>query len=110
MIIGFVIWSIAAVLFLVIGISSWRSENEVGFFTGVNPPKMKDVTAYNHAVGKIWFWFTGLFEIAGIPFLFMKQNSLIALLIVVVVFLLVIGVIIAYLRVEAKYRICVDED
>ncbi|MCH5255842.1 MAG: hypothetical protein J1D87_01060 [Lachnospiraceae bacterium] len=105
MIIGFVIWSIVSVIFLVIGISSWRSENEVGFFTGVNPPKMRDVTAYNHAVGKIWFWFAGLFEITGITFLFIEQNSPVALLMVVAVVLLVIGLIIAYLRVEAKYRI-----
>ena len=105
MIIGFVIWSIVAVTFLVIGISSWSSENEVGFFTWVKPPKMKDVTAYNHAVGKIWFWFTGLFEMAGIPFLFIEQNSPIALLVAAAVVLLIIGLIIAYLRVEAKYRI-----
>ena len=105
MIIGFVIWTITAVLFLLIGISSWRSEKEVGFFTGVKPPKMKDVTAYNHAVAKIWFWFTGLFEIAGAPLLFIEQNSPVVLLMVIVVFLLIIGVVIAYLRVEAKYRI-----
>lgn len=105
MIIGFVVWTITAVLFLVIGISSWRSEKEVGFFTGVKPPKMKDVTAYNHAVAKIWFCFTGLFEIAGAPLLFIEQNSPVVLLMVIVVFLLIIGVVIAYLRVEAKYRI-----
>ena len=105
MIIGFVIWSITAVIFLVIGISSWRSENEVGFFTWVNPPKMKDVRAYNHSVGKIWFCFTGLFEMTGIPFIFIEQNSPIALLMTAAVVLLIIGLIIAYLRVEAKYRV-----
>lgn len=105
MVIGFVIWTVTAVLFLVIGISSWRSEKEVGFFTGVQPPKMKDVKAYNHAVAKIWFWFTGLFEMAGVPLLFIEQNSPIVLLMVIVVLFLVIGVAIGYLRVEAKYRI-----
>ena len=105
MIIGFIIWSITAVFYLVIGISSWRSENEVGFFAGVTPPKMKDVTAYNHAVAKLWFWFTGLFEAAGIPLLFIEQNSPVILFIVPVVLFLVIGIVIAYLRVEAKYKI-----
>lgn len=42
MMMGFVLWTVTAVLFLVIGISSWRAEEEVGFFTGVKPPKMKD--------------------------------------------------------------------
>lgn len=105
MIIGFVIWSVVAMFYLLIGIHSWNAKEEAGFFTFTKPPKMKDVTAYNHAVGKIWFCFTGLFEIIGIPFLFIEQNSPVALLIVVAVLLLVIGTMIAYLRVEAKYRV-----
>lgn len=105
MIIGFVIWTVTAVFYLIIGISSWRSEKEVGFFTGVKPPKMKDVKAYNHAVAKIWFWFTGLFEMAGVPLLFIEQNSPVVFLIVLAMLPLVIGAAIAYLRVEAKYRI-----
>lgn len=105
MIIGFAIWTVTAVFYLIIGISSWRSEKEVGFFTGVKPPKMKDVKAYNHAVAKIWFWFAGLFEVIGVPLLFIEQNSPIVFLIVLAMLPLVIGTVIVYLRVEAKYRI-----
>lgn len=105
MIIGFGIWTVTAVFYLIIGISSWRSEKEVGFFTGVKPPKMKDVKAYNHAVAKIWFWFAGLLEAIGVPLLFVEQNSPVVFLIVLAMLPLVIGAVLAYLRVEAKYRI-----
>ncbi len=104
MIIGFIIWSMCALIFLAIGISGWKSEKAVGFFTFVNPPEMKDIKKYNHAVSVLWFIFTILFEIMGIPVLFIKQNSPVAILLVFGVFFLVIGIIIAYLKIETKYR------
>lgn len=104
MIIAFVIWSLVALLFIFIGISSYRSKEEVGFFTGVKPKKMKDVAVYNHAVAKIWFFFAAIFEIIGIPLLFIEQNSPVALIMVLLTFLLVIGIIIAYFKVEEKYK------
>ena len=42
MIMGFVIWSIISAIMLGIGIWSYRSENPVGFFTGTQPPEVKD--------------------------------------------------------------------
>lgn len=102
--IAFIIWSICAGIFVLIGISTWRKKDEAGFFTGVKPPKMKDITAYNHAVAKIWFVFAALYELAGIPLGFIEQNSPIALLIVGIVVLLIIGMMIAYMKVEQKYR------
>ncbi|MGN0435565.1 MAG: hypothetical protein ACI4D8_02925, partial [Wujia sp.] len=104
MIIAFVIWSLVAIIFLMIGISSYRSKVEVGFFNGVKPKKMKDVAAYNHAVAKIWFFFAAAFEIIGIPLLFIEQNSPVALIMVLLTIWLIIGIIIAYLKVEQKYK------
>lgn len=104
MMIGFTIWTMTAVLFLIIGIISWRSKAEAGFFTGVKPPKMKDVTAYNHAVAKIWFVFALLFEITGIPLLFIQQNSPAAFLLVGAVVIFIIAMMTAYLKMEKKYR------
>ena len=75
MITGFAIWSLVSLLFLSIGCSSWKAKEPVGFFTGVKPVEMKDVTAYNRAVAKIWFVFAGLLEILGIPLLYLEQNS-----------------------------------
>ena len=47
MVVGFIIWSIVVIIFMLIGISAWKSKQEVGFFTFAKPPKMKDVVKYN---------------------------------------------------------------
>lgn len=104
MIIGFIIWTLCALVFLAIGIVSWNSKKEVGFFTGVKPNQMKDVKAYNRAVAKIWFVFTFIYELLGLPFLFAEQNSPIFLFSVIGTMFLIIGIAVAYIRVEAKYR------
>ena len=46
MILGFVIWSLMGLMIAGLGIHSLRSENAVGFFAGVEPPKVKDVKKY----------------------------------------------------------------
>lgn len=102
---AFIIWSIVAVIYIIVGVVSYRSGKEAGFFTGVEPKKMKNVKAYNHAVGKLWFVFSLLFELAGIPLVRSEQNSPFVLLSIVVVMVLIIGMMVAYMKIEAKYRI-----
>ena len=74
-IIGFIIWSICALIMIGIGVWSWRSQKAVGFFTGVKAPEVKDVVKYNHSVAILWFAYGILFEAFGVPLLFFKQNS-----------------------------------
>ena len=69
MIAGFVIWSAVSLLLLGIGIWSWRSEKAAGFYTGVKPPDVTDVRAYNRSVGKLWFAYAALFELLYVPLL-----------------------------------------
>lgn len=104
MVVGFIIWSVVAIIFMIIGISAWKSKQEVGFFTFSKPPKMNDVIKYNHAVSKLWFSFAAILEVIGIPLLFVEQNSPIAILIIFEVMILVIAIIIIYLRIEKKHR------
>ena len=73
--IGFIIWSLIALLIAGIGIISWRSKKAVGFFTGAKAPEVKDVKKYNHAVAVLWWVYALLLEALGIPLLFLKQNS-----------------------------------
>ncbi len=101
---GFGIWSITAMIFVLVGISAWKSKEEVGFFTFAKPAKMNDVVKYNHAVGKLWFSFAVIFEIIGMPFLFAEQNSPVWIVTVLGVMLLVIAIMVVYLRIEKKYR------
>lgn len=105
MIIAFVIWSAVSVIFFIIGISTWKAKETVGFFTFVNPPKVKDTKQYNHAVAKIWFTVAFVFEILGIPFLGSEQNSPLIIFIILGVVILVITMMITYTRVEAKYKL-----
>ena len=67
MIIGAIVWSLGACIFLLIGRSCWKAKEATGFFTGVKPPKVKDVIAYNHAVAKIWYAFAAILEINDLP-------------------------------------------
>ncbi len=102
--VAFIIWSIVASLFVVIGIVNWRSKTEVGFFTGVEPGKKKDIVGYNHAVAKIWFFYAAVLEMIGLPFVVIPQNSIMAVVVILAVVLLTIGIMIVYVKVDAKYK------
>ena len=104
MIIGFIIVSVIAVIFLSIGISCRKSREAVGFFTFVKPPIVEDVKHYNNAVSILWFVVAGMVEILGITFLFLQQNSPIWIFVTFGVMILVIVMIIAYLKIETKYK------
>ena len=105
MIIAFVIDSIVAVIFLAIGVSAWKAKEAVGFFTFVNPPKVKDVRQYNHAVAKLWFAAAVIFEILGISMLWLEQNSPQIIFIILGVVILSIAMMVVYTRIEAKYKL-----
>ena len=105
MIIAFVIWSLVAVIFLVIGVGAWKANEAVGFFTFVDPPKVKDTKRYNHAVAKLWFIAAIILEILGISMLWLKQNSPYVIFIILGVVILMIAMMIVYTRVETKYRL-----
>ncbi len=104
MIIAFIIWSTVAVLFLGIGISGRKSKEAVGFFTFVKPPVVTDVSKYNRSVSILWVIVAVIFEGMGIPLLFLGQNSPVFILVIVGVMALVVGMMIVYLRIEAKYK------
>ena len=72
---GFIIWSLVCLVIIGIGISTWRAKEAAGFFTGVKPPKVKDAKRYNHMVAILWFVYAALFELLGLPLLFLEQNS-----------------------------------
>ena len=104
MIIGFVIWSIVTVIFLGIGISCRKSNEAVGLFTGCKPPVVEDVKRYNSAVSKLWFVSAGIYEVMGVPLLFLEQNSILFIPIIFGVVLGLIIMMVVYLRIEAKYK------
>ena len=106
MVIAFLIWSVVSLLFFGIGIWCFRADKPVGFFAGVPGPEereIRDVPRYNRAVGKLWIVNGLLVELCGLPLLFGSQNSPVVLLTVLVVPVM-IGMMIAYFKIEQKYR------
>ena len=104
MFIGFVVVSMVALVLLSIGISCRRANEAVGFFTFIKPPKVENVKDYNIAVSILWFVAAGVTEILGIPMLFLEQNSPIFIFVMFAVVILVIAMMIAYIKIEAKYK------
>ena len=104
MIIGLIIWSSVTLLIIGIGIWSWNAKKPAGFYAGVEPPKVKDVQKYNHAVAILWFVYAILFELLGFPFLVEKQNSPMFVLTILGVVAITIGLLVVYNRILARYR------
>lgn len=87
-----------------IGIWAWKSDKAVGFYTGTTPPEVTDVRKYNRSVAVLWFVYAGLFELLGLPFLFLKQNAAGFLLVVLGVVVISIALMIVYNRILRKYE------
>lgn len=104
MVIGFVVWSIVAAIFLWIGLSARKSKDPVGFFTFAKPPAVKEAKEYNRAVSRLWIGAAIVLEITGVPTLFLEQNSPLFLPVVFAVIILVLAMMIVYTKIEAKYK------
>lgn len=105
--IAFLLWSLCAVIFLGIGITSRRSTQPVGFFANVKSPDAKeisDVPAYNHAVSRMWIISSILLELLGLPFLFFGQNSPVFIITYLGTVFLCMGMMIRYTFIESAYK------
>lgn len=102
---GFILWTLITLISVYIGITTRKSNMPVNLFTFGDVPKVNDVKRYNRAVSNLWLVFTVLFEMIGISLLFIKQNSPFVVLIVLGVVFLVIGMMVAYIKIESKYRV-----
>lgn len=80
--VAFIIWSIVAAIIIGIGIYSLLAKNPVGFYSGIEPPKIKDTKKYNHAVAILWFIYGTLFELLALPFLFANGSVMVAIIVV----------------------------
>ena len=103
-IIGFVIWVLCSLLFVVIGIIAWNKKEPMGFWAQAEPPKVKNVKAYNRAVAKIWFFFAVVMLLLGLPLIFGGQNSPLIVLSILGSMFLAIAICVIYIFVEKKYK------
>jgi len=104
MIIAFIIWTLVALFYVGIGITSYKAKEPVGFFAGVKAPEVTDIKAYNKAVSTLWFVWAILLEAMGVPFLFLKQNSPYYIFVMLFMLPWVISMVVVYLKIERKYK------
>ena len=102
--IGFIIWSVVAIVLLGIGIWSWRSDKPVGFYTGVKPPEVNDVKKYNRSVGILWVVYALLFEVLGLPLQFLEQNNPGFLISILGAVFITIALVVVYNGILARNR------
>lgn len=75
---AFVFWCAVSALMIVIGIITYNMKKPAGFFANSPAPEtVSDVTAYNHALGKLWFVYAVLLALSGLPLLNEKPGGLI---------------------------------
>lgn len=66
---GFLIWAAVGCLIIAFGISAFKAKKEFGFWANVRTLPMKDVKAYNRAVGRLFIVYGIVFILLGLPFL-----------------------------------------
>lgn len=105
---GFIIWVLCGMLFIVEGIYCIKSKKEVacGFWTNGKKPLIeeKDIKAYNKALGKLWCAYGFFLILLGIPLLGEQNSPLIIITLVGVVFELIIVMAVYTIKIEGKYR------
>ncbi len=104
MVAGFTIWSIVALVLVGIGIGVWKSDRATGFYAGAKPPQVRCVRKYNRSVALLWFAYAVVFELLGLPLLFLKQNAAGFLGIVPGVPVISIALMIAYNRILRSFQ------
>lgn len=103
--IAFIGWTIVACIFAVMGLVHWKSDKVKGMINN-RIPKIPEnnVKQYNHAVGILYWIFSALLELLGLPLLFLEQNNPIFLIIALGTVLLVVLFGAFYLRIENHYQ------
>ena len=101
---AFIIWTVCALCLIGIGGYALKSQKAVGFWAGAKEPEVTDVGQYNRAVAILWFVYGGCFELLGIPFLFLKQNSAGFVPVYLGAIVLTIALPVAYTIIEKKHR------
>lgn len=102
--VGFIIWSLVAFLFIGLGISNFYAKQVVGFWSVTPAPEVEDIKGFNHLVGWMWIIYGILMVLFGIPLLFITKNSLWMVVPIGGVVIETIVIMIIYIRLELKFK------
>lgn len=103
MFMAFIVWSVLAVFFVVLGIVTLNSKKAVGFWANVKVPEIADVKAYNKALSVLWFVFAVVFELLGLPLLLGNDAATVVISFIGTFFLILVTMG-RYMVIENKYR------
>ena len=105
---GFIIWVLVGMLFIIGGIYCINSKKEVAFGFWANsktsPIKVKNIKAYNKTLGKLWCAYGFFFILLGIPLLGEQNSPLIIITVIGVILELIIVIAVYTIKIEGKYR------
>ena len=105
---AFVIWTLVGIVFIVMGIYDMNSKKAkpFGFWANAEVGLIKDVKAYNRALGRLWCVYGVLFVLIGLPLLILNEQNagLIAIPIVGTMSISIGAMVIYTIRIDAKYR------
>jgi len=103
-IMGFIIWCIVGLIFIVLGVISFFSKKPTGFWANVDMFQVTDTKQYNHAMGKLFSIFGIVFIVLGLPLLTGQNSAWILLSMLGVVGETIITMVIYITRIEKKYK------
>lgn len=104
--IAFIMWLIFGIAFVILGIYVYNSKRTAafGFWANTKVPPIKDVKAYNRALGKLWIVFGIVFAMLGFPLIAGQNSPLVILTIIGVMFEVIITMVVYTIRIEGRYR------
>lgn len=103
---AFIIWLLLSLFFVGMGIHCFVSKKEqpFGFWANAETLPVKDVKAYNRALGKLWCVYGVVLALLGLPLL-QGQNSAGVIISILGTMFASIGAMVVYVTViEKKYR------
>lgn len=105
---AFIIWLLVGMLFIIGGIYCINSKKEVAFAFWANvktaPIEVKNIKAYNKALGKLWCAYGFFFILLGIPLLGEQNSPLIIITSIGAILEVIIFIAVYTIKIEGKYR------
>lgn len=104
---GFVIWMLVSGIMVAFGIYAFFSKRAMpfGFWANAEVFEVRDVRAYNRAVGKLWCVFGSVFALLGLPLLTGQNSPYIILSILGCMVEAIVAMIVYVTVIEKKYRV-----
>lgn len=104
--VAFVIWLLAGVAFIILGLCSFFSKKAkaFGFWSNVGMFPVEDIRKYNRAIGKLWISFGIIFIILGIPLLDGQNSPLVIISMIGSMLEAIVTMAVYTMVIEKKYR------